>query len=182
MSTCKELSVVSSQLAVGDVVARAGKRTPAKVAPASMLGLTKYYLKHLENNTKHLADELVDFHAQKADVEASWQTCVSLRSLRRASGPAQECVVSLSLELVAPTLGLGPQCPQEALRARKDLTPHACLPSSYLISEVNPKELVISATFFQTLATEQGYANALHLRHYSTLTQYTKENTRATAG
>ena len=31
MSTCKEMSVTSSQLVLGDVVARAARRTPAKV-------------------------------------------------------------------------------------------------------------------------------------------------------
>ena len=52
-----------------------------------MMYLTKYYMKHLENNTKHVAEELVDFHVQKViDVEAYWQTCVALRSIESLSG------------------------------------------------------------------------------------------------
>ena len=47
---------------------------------------------------------------------------------------------------------------------------------------MNPKELVISAAFFQHLAVESGFATSPHVRHYMTLTQYTKEKTIATAG
>ena len=87
MSTCKEMSVTSSQLVLGDVVSTASRRTPAKVGKNTMVFLTKYYMKHLENNTKHLAEELVDFHAQKVIyVEAYWQTCVALRSIESLSG------------------------------------------------------------------------------------------------
>ena len=82
MSTCKQKSLISSTLVVADIVHSATMRTPAKVAAAAMLSLTKYYLKHVNDDTKHLADELVDFHSQKVlDVEASWQTCVSCRSI-----------------------------------------------------------------------------------------------------
>ena len=87
MSTCKEMSVISSQLVLGDVTSTASRRTPTKVGKNTMMYLTKYYMKHLENNTKHLAEELVDFHAQKViDVEAYWQTCVALRSIESLSG------------------------------------------------------------------------------------------------
>ena len=64
MSTCKDMAVTSSHLVVGDVVSRATRRTPAKVAPHAMLSLTKYYLKHLDEASKHLADELIDYHCQ----------------------------------------------------------------------------------------------------------------------
>ena len=112
MSTCQDMAVTSSHLVVGDVVSRASRRTPAKVSQHSMLSLTKYYLRHLECDAKHLADELVDFHAQK----------------------------------------------------------------------VNPKDLVVSSNFFQTLAMEPGFHKSPNVRHYLTITQYTKEKTRASAG
>ena len=112
MSTCRDMAVTSSHLVVGDVVSRATRRTPAKVSQHSMLSLTKYYLKHIENDAKYLADELIDHHSQN----------------------------------------------------------------------VNPKDLVVSSNFFQTLALEPGFQNFPFVRHYLTLTQYTKEKTRSSAG
>ena len=47
---------------------------------------------------------------------------------------------------------------------------------------MNPKELVITAAFFQHLAVESGFATSPHVRHYMTLTQYTMDKTIATAG
>ena len=105
MSTVRDLQVTSSSLSVGDIVSRAQRRTPAKVGQHSMLSLTKYYLKHMENDSKHLAEELIDFHCQV----------------------------------------------------------------------VNPKDLIVSSNFFQTLALEPGFAKVPLVRHYLTLTQYTKE-------
>ena len=105
MSTVRDLSVTSSHLVVGDIVARAQRRSPAKVQQSSMLSLTKYYLKHLENESKYLAEELIDFHCHM----------------------------------------------------------------------VNPKDLVISSNFFNTLAYAPGFQNYPLVRHYLTLTQYTKE-------
>ena len=67
MSTCRDLAVTSSHLIVGDVVSRASRRTPAKVSQHCMLSLTKYFLKHLEDGTKHLAGELIDFHSQNVN-------------------------------------------------------------------------------------------------------------------
>ena len=67
MSTCRDMAVTSSHLVVGDVVSRATRRTPAKVSQHSMLSLTKYYLKHLENDAKHLADELTDYHCHNVN-------------------------------------------------------------------------------------------------------------------
>ena len=94
MSTCKEMSVTSSQLVLGDVVARAARRTPAKVGRTTMMHLTKYYMKHLENNTKHVAEELVDFHAQKVidvgDATAWRLTCAARRSIECPEGPDQD--------------------------------------------------------------------------------------------
>ena len=70
-----------------------------------MLGLTKYYLKHLDDECMYLAEELIDYHCQN----------------------------------------------------------------------VNPKDLVISSQFFQTLATDAGFLNKPLVRHYLALSQYTKE-------
>ena len=105
MSTCRDLSVTSSHLVVGDIVSKAMRRTPAKVSQHSMLSLTKYYLRHLEDESKHLAEELIDFHCQT----------------------------------------------------------------------VNPKDIVVSSNFFQTLGIETGFQKSPLVRHYLTLTQYTKE-------
>ena len=105
MSTVREMSVTSSHLVVGDIVAKADRRTPVQVQKSSMLALTKYYLKHLDDECKHLAEELIDYHCQN----------------------------------------------------------------------VNPKDLVISSQFFQTLATDAGFLNKPLVRHYLTLSQYTKE-------
>ena len=103
MSTVREMSVTSSHFVVGDIVAKAERRTPVKVQRHSMLSLTKYYLKHLDDECMYLAEELIDYHCQN----------------------------------------------------------------------VNPKDLVISSQFFQTLATD--FVNKPLVRHYLTLSQYTKE-------
>ena len=105
MSTVRELSVTSSHFVVGDIVAKAERRTPVKVQKHSMLSLTKYYLRHLDDGCKYLAEELIDYHCQN----------------------------------------------------------------------VNPKDLVISSQCFHTLATEAGFVNKPLVRHYLTLSQYTKE-------
>ena len=105
MSTVREMSVTSSHLVVGDIVAKAERKTPVKLQRSSMLSLTKYYLKHLGDECKYLAEELIDYHCQN----------------------------------------------------------------------VNPKDLVISSQLLQTLALEGGFKNKPLLRHYLTLTQYTKE-------
>ena len=105
MSTVRDLQVTSTSLSVGDIVSRACRRTPAKVGQHSMLSLTKYYLKHLEDDSGYLAEELIDYHCQT----------------------------------------------------------------------VNPKDLVVSSNFFQTLALEPGFERVPLVRHYLTLTQYTKE-------
>ena len=105
MSSCDDLSVTSSHVVVGDIVARAQRKTPARVQQSCMLSLVKYYLKHLEDKSKYLAEELIDFHCHM----------------------------------------------------------------------VNPKDLVVSSNFFHTLAVEPGFQNYPLVRHYLTLTQYTKE-------
>ena len=105
MSTVREMSVTSSNLVVGDIVAKAERRTPVKLQRSSMLSLTKYYLKHLDDECKYLAEELIDFHCQN----------------------------------------------------------------------INPKDLVVSSNFFQTLAIEAGFVSKPLVRHYLTLSQYTKE-------
>ena len=86
MSTCKEMAVTSSHLAVGDIASRETRRTPANISHHSMLSFTKYYLKHCENDAKHLADELIDFHCQTINPMTSWSVRTSSRPSRLKQG------------------------------------------------------------------------------------------------
>ena len=67
MSTVRELSVTSSHFVVGDIVAKAERRTPVKVQKHSMLSLTQYYLRHIDDECKYLAEELIDYHCQNVN-------------------------------------------------------------------------------------------------------------------
>ena len=112
MSVCGELKQSRTQISLGDLCAFAEKRSPAKVAARALESLAKFYLGYLKEEAKHLADELVDFHAAR----------------------------------------------------------------------VNPRELCVSAGFFQSLAVEAGFLRAPLVRHYVLLTQYTKEKSKTAAG
>ena len=52
---------------MGDLVARATRRTPAKVSDKIMAILCKFFNQFLSRGTLHLFKELVDFHAAKVN-------------------------------------------------------------------------------------------------------------------
>lgn len=67
IATCQEVSKIRSQLAVGDIVARAQRRSPHKVSERALQSLTLFYLRHLEDKQPHLAIELQEFHSAKVN-------------------------------------------------------------------------------------------------------------------
>lgn len=67
ISTCSDLRQSRSQVPLGDLCAFAEKRTPAKVGTRALEALAKFYLALLKEDARHLADELVDFHAARVN-------------------------------------------------------------------------------------------------------------------
>jgi len=108
ISCCAEVSKVRSNLSVADIVARVAHNSPMKASGLAVTGITKFYLRLLEDKMPELAVELQDFHS----------------------------------------------------------------------SRVNPKELQMSATFFNNLADTPELRRHPLLRHYLLTTAYTCEKAR----
>ena len=75
MSTAKDMSASDASTSsrgklktqLGDLVAKAQRRTPAKVSFTTMAWLTKFFVQFLEDESLHLVHELVDFHSAKVN-------------------------------------------------------------------------------------------------------------------
>ena len=67
ISTCEELSITRSKLALGEIISRAQHRSPQRLGDRTLTGLAKYYTRHLESNSQDLADELQQFHSAKVN-------------------------------------------------------------------------------------------------------------------
>lgn len=65
ISTCEEMAVTRSKLPLGEILARAQHRSPARLGERVLSGLAKYFLKHIETSTTFLAQELQDFHSAR---------------------------------------------------------------------------------------------------------------------
>lgn len=63
VSTCEEMSITRSKLTLGEIISRAQHRSPARLGDRTLTGLAKYYIKHLENNSMYLVEELQIFHS-----------------------------------------------------------------------------------------------------------------------
>ena len=61
------LSQGKSKVSVGDLVASAQKKNPAKVSPQTWMSLTKYYIGFLENGVADLLEDLAEFHSHCVD-------------------------------------------------------------------------------------------------------------------
>jgi hypothetical protein len=112
MATAELLKKTQKKVILGDLVAKAGKRSPAKIMPLVLNTLAKFFVQFLETDDMHLLKEIVDFHSVK----------------------------------------------------------------------VNPRELVVSGSFFQTLVGEEPLSKAPLLRMHILLTQYTNEKCKAQVG
>jgi len=64
MQATQELAVLSTKVGTQDIVAKASRRSPAKIATCALQALAKYYSLHASSGSKFLADELIDFHSQ----------------------------------------------------------------------------------------------------------------------
>ena len=62
-----ELRSSRSKPAIGEIISRAERRNPQRVGVRVLQGLTKYLVRHLENQTVHLAEELGDFHSARVN-------------------------------------------------------------------------------------------------------------------
>ena len=111
MSTAHEMSETTKKVQLGDLIARAQRRNPAKISSTTLAVLCKLYVGFLADGQQDLVQELVDFHAEK----------------------------------------------------------------------VNPRELVISTSFFQLLVNEEVLVKFPHFKMYLILTQYTNEKVRQQA-
>jgi len=63
VGVCAQMSTVRSSMTLADIVAKAQRRTPAKVQPHALESIAKYFVRFLENKAKDLALEICDFHA-----------------------------------------------------------------------------------------------------------------------
>ena len=61
------LSQGKDKVSVGDLVASAQKKNPAKVSPQTWMSLTKYYIGFLENGVAELIEDLAEFHSYCVD-------------------------------------------------------------------------------------------------------------------
>ena len=55
------------KVAVGDLVAHAQRRNPAKIMPQTWMSICKYYVSFLENDVVDLVDDLQEFHSANVD-------------------------------------------------------------------------------------------------------------------
>ena len=67
---------------VGDLVAAAQKRNPAKITPLTWMTLVKYYVGFLENGVPELVEDLHEFHSECVDprdltVSTSWFSLIT---------------------------------------------------------------------------------------------------------
>ena len=102
----------NTKMNIGDLVARAGRRNPAKISPQTMQTFAKYFLQFLNSGDVILVKELIDFHS----------------------------------------------------------------------TFVNPRELVVSGSFYKILTDEEILLKYPYLRHYLILTQYTTEKAKQQTG
>ena len=66
-STAEDMSKSKGKVTLGDLVARAMRRNPAKISASVLMALSKFYIGFLENSSQDLVDELVDFHSTNVD-------------------------------------------------------------------------------------------------------------------
>ena len=69
ISTVNEMMVTTSHVVVGDLAGRVARRTPFIVQRSFLLSLAKYYLMHLDDDSKYLAEELIYFHSKTVNPE-----------------------------------------------------------------------------------------------------------------
>ena len=62
-------------MSLGDLVAAAQKRNPAKISPTTWLTLEKYYIGFLENGVVGLIEDLHEYHNNTVDPR---ELCVSM--------------------------------------------------------------------------------------------------------
>lgn len=67
ISCCAEVSKVRSNLSVADIVARVAHKSPMKTSNLAVHGITKFYLRLLEDKMPELAVELQDFHSSRVN-------------------------------------------------------------------------------------------------------------------
>ena len=112
ITTAENLASSQKKVILADLMAKAARRNPAKIAPPVMRVLAQYYTSFLESGDGFLVNELVDWHS----------------------------------------------------------------------TFVNPRELQVGNSFYQTLVGEQALQKAPFTKHYLLLSQYTPEKSVAQAG
>ena len=77
-------------MSLGDLVAAAQKRTPAKISPTTWLILGKYYIGFLKNGVVDLIEDLQEYYSNTVDPR---ELCVSISffALLEAEEPLRKC-------------------------------------------------------------------------------------------
>ena len=67
MATAKMISETNKNITMGDLIARASKRNPAKISPRILQTLAKFFTQFLGSGDQHLVNELIDYHSHKVN-------------------------------------------------------------------------------------------------------------------
>ena len=67
VSAAEAMSGVKKTVQMGDLVAKASKRNPAKISPSVLNTMAKFFVQFLQSGDQHLLTELVDFHSMKVN-------------------------------------------------------------------------------------------------------------------
>jgi hypothetical protein len=66
-ATASEISQKAKKVQMGELIAKAAKRNPAKISPVVLQTLAKFYVQFLGSADQFLIQELVDFHAMNVN-------------------------------------------------------------------------------------------------------------------
>ena len=67
VTTAEDLSKTTSKVNLSDLVAKAMRKNPARIAAATLSTFAKFYVGFLGSGDQHLIQELVDFHSSKVN-------------------------------------------------------------------------------------------------------------------
>ena len=90
VATATDISRTQKTVPMGELIAKACKRTPAKISPTAIQTLAKFFVQFLSTGDQVLVGELVDFHSMRVNPKdlvvsnAFFQALVSEEALQKA--------------------------------------------------------------------------------------------------